>query len=92
MSTDIFYKPTDSKQYLDFKSCHPKHTKTNIPYNLAGIICNIVSDEQIRDKMLRELHITLDERDYQKSMVQDSFHKAKQINRSELLEVQPNVI
>ena len=24
--TDIFYKITDSKQYFNFKSCHPKHT------------------------------------------------------------------
>ena len=89
VSTDIFYKPTDSKQYLNFKSCHPKHTKTNIPYNLARRICTIVSDEQIRDKKLRELQITLDERDYPKLLVQDSIHRAKQINRSELLTVRP---
>ncbi|CAC5419811.1 unnamed protein product [Mytilus coruscus] len=35
IETDIFYKPTDSKQYLLFTSCHPKHTRVNIPYNLA---------------------------------------------------------
>ncbi|CAC5406941.1 unnamed protein product [Mytilus coruscus] len=27
IETDIFYKPTDSKQYLLFTSCHPKHTR-----------------------------------------------------------------
>ena len=27
ISTDIHYKPTDSKQYLLFNSCHPKHTR-----------------------------------------------------------------
>jgi hypothetical protein len=27
IETDIYYKPTDSKQYLLFNSCHPKHTK-----------------------------------------------------------------
>ena len=26
IETDIYYKPTDSKQYLLFNSCHPKHT------------------------------------------------------------------
>ena len=33
IETDIYYKDTDSKQYLLFYSCHPRHTKTNIPYN-----------------------------------------------------------
>ena len=35
LSTDIYYKPTDTHQYLHFGSCHPHHTKTAIPYNLA---------------------------------------------------------
>ena len=26
LSTDIFYKPTDTHQYLHFASCHPRHT------------------------------------------------------------------
>ena len=42
ISTDIFFKETDSKQYLNFYSCHPKHTKTSIPYNLARRICTIL--------------------------------------------------
>ena len=28
--TDIYHKPTDTKQYLPFKSCHPRVTKVNI--------------------------------------------------------------
>ncbi len=34
LNTDIYYKPTDSKSYLDFNSCHPRNTKTNVRYNL----------------------------------------------------------
>ena len=33
--TDIYYKTTDTHQYLHYRSCHPKHTKNNIPYTLA---------------------------------------------------------
>ena len=44
LSTDIYYKETDTNQYLDFKSCHPSHTKRSIPYKLARRICTIVSD------------------------------------------------
>ena len=39
IETDIFYKPTDSKQYLMFNSCHPKHTKKNI--NVIMIKINV---------------------------------------------------
>lgn len=31
LSTDIYYKPTDTHQYLHFNSCHPRHTKRAIP-------------------------------------------------------------
>ena len=31
LHTVIFYKKTDTHQYLNFNSCHPKHTKQNIP-------------------------------------------------------------
>ena len=41
LETDIHYKPTDTKQYLDFSSCHPAHTKRSIPYNVARRICMI---------------------------------------------------
>ena len=44
ITTDIFYKDTDSKRYLDFYSCHPRHIKRALPYNLARRICTIVSD------------------------------------------------
>ena len=47
LETDIYYKPTDSKQYLLFDSCHPKHTRTSIPFSLARRIRSIVTNEEI---------------------------------------------
>jgi hypothetical protein len=55
LSTDIYYKPTDTHQYLHFGACHPHHTKTAIPYNLARRLCTIVSDQKTRDIRLKEL-------------------------------------
>ena len=40
ISTDIYYKASDSEQYLNFNSCHPKHTKINIPFSLARRLYN----------------------------------------------------
>ena len=42
LSTDIFYKTTDSKQYLNFRSHHPRHTKRALPYNLFALLSQIV--------------------------------------------------
>ena len=57
LHTDIYYKPTDSNQYLLYTSCHPKHTRNSIPYNLARRLKMIVSDENILITRLEELKI-----------------------------------
>ncbi|XP_065650904.1 uncharacterized protein LOC136079116 [Hydra vulgaris] len=44
IETDIFYKPTNSHDYLNYKSHHPKHTKENILFTLAKRIICFVSN------------------------------------------------
>ena len=46
ISTDIFFKSTDTHQYLNFGSSHPRHVKRSIPYNLAIRIRTIASEEE----------------------------------------------
>ena len=62
--TDIYHKPTDSKQYLDYKSCHPRSTKNNVPFNLARRICTIVTNKLLRNRRLSELREVLLGRNY----------------------------
>ena len=57
IETDIFYKETDSKQYLLFSSCHPRHTKINIPYNLARRLKTIISEQNVLINRMKELKI-----------------------------------
>jgi hypothetical protein len=83
--TDIYYKETDSKQYLNFSSCHSKHTKINIPFTLAKRICTIVSNEELKLKRLKELEISLIDRNYPKSVITKGFQKALSISRQDLL-------
>ena len=42
--TDLFYKETNSHEYLNHFSYHPEHTKENIPYNLVKRIIVFVFD------------------------------------------------
>ena len=80
--TDIYYKVTDSKQYLPFNSCHPKHIKVNIPYNLSKRICTIVSDQFTREKRLSELSSFLEDLNYPKAIIQQGIKKATEIERN----------
>ena len=85
LQTDLFYKPTDSKQYLNFKSCHPRHTKQAIPYNLARRICTIVSEIPVRECRLIELKMYLQKCNYPENMVLEGIKKAKSIPKTVLL-------
>ena len=84
LNTDIFYKATDTNQYLNFNSCHPKHAKTNIPYSLARRICCIVSDADIKTKRLNELENFLLQQNYPKSLITKGVEKATSLSQEEL--------
>ena len=83
LSTDIYYKETDTKQYLDFKSCHPSHTKHSIPYNLAKRTCTIVSDSFLRSIRLNELKQALLSRGYPQNLIESGIKK----KQSKFLEI-----
>ena len=34
--TDVYSKPTDTYQYLQYGSCHPRHVKQGITYGQAS--------------------------------------------------------
>lgn len=82
--TDIHYKATDTKQYLEYNSNHPRHVKNNIPFNLARRICTIVSEPMLRDIRLRELQDFLLDRNYPKGIINNGISRAKQISISVL--------
>ena len=78
--TDIYHKPTDTKQYLDFNSCHPRHTKINVPYNLARRICCIVTNSELRHIRLNELQSNLVKRNYPKEVIKMGIDRAKNLD------------
>jgi hypothetical protein len=84
LETDIFYKETDSKQYLDYKSNHPRYIKNNIPYNLSRRICTIVSNRDTRAKRLLELAGYLGECSYPHVIVYKGIKSALSIPVTEL--------
>ena len=85
ITTDIFYKKTNSHRYLDFRSCHRHHTKVNVPYNLAQRICKIVSDNTRREYRLQELKGFLLSCYYPQRLIDPAIRNAKERNNSTIL-------
>ena len=81
---DIYYKPTDSKRYVPFNSCHPNHCLKNIPFCLARRICMIVENIEQRDKKLDEMGSILMKQKYPKTLVDYGVEKAKKITQLNL--------
>ena len=46
--TDLYIKPTDTHQYLEFSSCHVYHSKKSIPYSQALRFNRICSENVFR--------------------------------------------
>lgn len=84
ITTDIYRKPTDTQQYLHFKSHHPKNCIKSIPYSLARRICTIVSDKGLLKIRLEELRQTLCQRGYPLPLIDKGISLAEGIPLAEL--------
>ena len=77
IETDIFYKETDGHQYLHFGSCHPRHVKRNIPYNMMYRITRLVSNEERREFRFKEMEEWLSSLGYPRNLIIDAIKRAK---------------
>ena len=87
LTRDINYKPTDSFQYLPYTSSHPRHTKNNIPYNLARRICTIIENQDIRKRRLHNLKQILLRKQYPAEIIDYGVNKALTQTTEELIRV-----
>ena len=81
IETDIFYKETDSKQYLLFFLCHPRHTKLNLPYNLARRLKTIISEQNVLINRMKELKRILLKQNYTKSLIDGGIEKVMNLEK-----------
>ena len=87
MALDI--KPTDSHQYLHRVSCHPNSCKKGIPYAQALRLRRICSKETFFESRARDLCSFLEERGYEKNVIQQQVNRARQTPRDEALRDKP---
>ena len=80
--SDIYYKDTDTHDYLPFNSCHPRHVTINIPGNLARMICTIVDNPDRRTLRLQELSTWLGNSGYPPGLINEQFQKIIHVDQA----------
>ena len=73
----MYSKPTNTHQYLDSKSCHPRHVKKAIPYSQALRLRRICSSDNIFDERYKDLNGNLYKRGFKKDEISAQCEKAK---------------
>ena len=77
LKTDIYYKPTNSHQYLNYDSFHPLHIKNNIPYGLTKRILSFVTDPEKMEFRLEQLRSWLRKCNYPDQVIEKGIHNAR---------------
>ena len=85
LKTDLYSKPTDTHQFLEFSSCHPFHTKRSIPYSQTLRLRRICSEDKDFYQRVKELKGYLKARGYDMAMVEKQVLEAMRISRDEAL-------
>ena len=82
--SDIYHEPTDTQQYLHFKSHHPKNCIKFTPYTIARRINTLITDKNLKKNRLKELHTTLNQRRYPTTQIKKGLELQEKIPQGEL--------
>ena len=82
IQTDLYIKPTDSRNYLAYESCHPNHMFAGIVYTKALRIRRIVSDNVRLKQQLDLLAEAFLKCKYPVKLVNDIIGKVKNLPRT----------
>ena len=85
LHTDLYVKPTDKFQYLNFTSSHPYHQKASLPYGLALRIKRICSNQGDFRLHCQKLVGLLRRRGFKLGLIKEGIRKAAAVDRAELL-------
>ena len=84
--TDLYQKPTDKQLYIRHDSCHPNHTKKNLPYGLGLRLKRICSKEEDYIKHRMELKSLLRKRGYSGKNIKRQLQRVDRLDREDLLQ------
>ena len=83
--TDVYSKLTDTHQYLDNGSCHPRCVKYGIPYGQALRLRRICDSDETFEKRLKEMRGHFIKRGFKMKVLDSQFSKARKKSRESFL-------
>ena len=87
--SDLYTKPTDSHNYLDYRSAHPRHCRSGIPYSQFLRLKRICSDNNTFVNRCRDMSKHFIRANYPANVIKDAFNRVYPLNRSDLLKPRP---
>ena len=87
--TMVYSKPTDSGNYLPYRSNHPRHCRVNIPFNLARRVRMLTDDNNLCEEKLSELSARLKNSEYPLGLVNNAVSRALALSSAELRNYTP---
>ena len=77
-------KDTDSGTYLPFMSAHPRHCKTNIPFNMARRVRALTDDDTLARGKMQELSTLLKAGGYPVGLIHSAVERAMSLSTLDL--------
>ena len=84
--TDLYCKPTDCHQFLEFNSAHPIHNKKSIVYSKGLRIKRLCSKKDAFEKHLESLRSWFGKRGYTKKLVDNQIRRVLESKPEQLFE------
>jgi hypothetical protein len=91
IESTLYTKPTDTHAYLNYKSCHPKSCKDNIPYSQFLRLRRICSNDKEFHRQAAVMSSHFCNQGYPRYVVYRACQKAKSQSRSNLLKESKSV-
>lgn len=85
LQTTVFYKPSNTHQYLHFHSSHHPNLKRSLPFSQGIRIKRIVSDPRNLEKSLEEMFMFFRLRGYTHKIISEARKRLTALSREELL-------
>ena len=89
LQTDLYIKPTDSRSYLNFSSCHPNYTFSGAVYSQALRLRRIINDDDRLSQQLDNLQSDYNKCGYPQSLCSNIFEKVKKMPRTLIKAINP---
>ena len=89
LSTDLFRKSTDARNYLHYSSAHPRSCKQGIPYSQLLRVRRICSNQERFEANAIEMAKSFIERGYPQDLVEAAMVRASGQKREDLLVPKP---